>query len=192
MTLRHSLSATLLLLVIAAAPAAATTLSYVIDFEGANAPTSASFTYNSTTSTFTNFSIVWDGHTFTLTGSANSPVLNGTDPCLGGSTGGAATFKLLTSCVGSNSSTNTVWFGNLSVPDFLITDNFNATSNWTCVESGMPSCASGATSPDGLIEGITAIPEPSSLALGLAGLGWMMRKRLVGRRESRWNYRSRT
>jgi hypothetical protein len=30
------------------------------------------------------------------------------------------------------------------------------------------------------------------LALGLAGLGWMMRKRLVGRRESRWNYRSRT
>jgi hypothetical protein len=189
MKLRHCLGATLFLLGIAAGPAAATTLSYVIDFTGTNAPTSASFTYNSTTSTFTNFSIVWDGHTFSLTGSANSPVINGTDPCLGGSTGGAATFKLLTSCIGGDATTNTVWFGNLSVPDFLITDNFDATSNWTCVESGQASCASGAISPDGLIEGITAIPEPSSLALGLIGLGWMMRKRLAGRRESRWNYR---
>ena len=62
-------------------------------------PTSGTFSYDETDHTFTNFVVVWDGSTINLAGVANAgPIVQGSDPCLGSATGGAATYLLMTSC----------------------------------------------------------------------------------------------
>lgn len=51
-------------------PALADPIQYTIDFtltQGSPLPTSGSFIYDSSTSTFTSFDVVWDGDTFDLT-----------------------------------------------------------------------------------------------------------------------------
>jgi len=59
-------------------------------------PTAGSFTYDPATNTFTNFTVTWDGVVWNLTASANSPIITSTAPsCLGGLTGGAASFAML-------------------------------------------------------------------------------------------------
>jgi hypothetical protein len=59
------------------------------------APTSGSFTYDSTTPGFTNFLVVWNGVTFDLTSSANSPLVGATG-CAGEAPTPAYAFSLLT------------------------------------------------------------------------------------------------
>ena len=65
-------------------------------------PTSGSFTYDSALASdpFSNFTVVWNGETLTLTNSANAPSINipGGAACINGTTGGAAAFLLLTNC----------------------------------------------------------------------------------------------
>lgn len=173
MNLRRYLSSTLLLLAISAAPAAATTIEYEINFGGG----SGSFFYNNVTDTFSNFTVTYDGNVFNLTSSANAPIINGTGgTCTGGATGGAATFALFQSpCIGGDENVNTVWFP-ISTTAFVFTNEYMATSDYTCVESGDATCTAPAGSPGGLIEGIDPIPEPSSCVLVLVGFGLMMRK----------------
>ena len=95
---------------------------YTINFAGGTtfpnvgtvAPTAGSFTYDADTTTFTAFSVIWDGFTFNLAGAANNPQFPHGPPtllaCLTGLTGGAATFALLTTCVPPPSSSNCVPF----------------------------------------------------------------------------------
>jgi len=171
---RHVLSATLFLLAISTGPVLAEPVPYTIDFGGTNAPTSGSFDYDSSTFTFTDFSVTWDSTVFNLTSSANDPIIVGTDPCLGGATGGLASFKLLTSCTGSDINTNTIWFGHLSPTEFQITDEFNAVTNWGCIETNTPGCITPYTVPGGLILGISQVPEPAYGSLVLVGIGLLL------------------
>lgn len=69
-------------------------------------PSSGSFYYDSSTSTFTNFDVVWDGYTFDLTSAANSFTFTSpSDPCYSGSTNGAQEiFLLMTACSGDDTS----------------------------------------------------------------------------------------
>ena len=75
-------------------------------------PTAGSFTYDQSASQFTSFTVTYDGVIYDFVNNktfapANNPQLSGSEPCLSGATGAAATFALLTSCPG-------VWFANSS------------------------------------------------------------------------------
>jgi hypothetical protein len=188
MNLRHHLSSTLFLLAISAAPAGASTITYNILFGGSDAPTQGTFTWNNVTDTFSNFTVTWNGTTFNLTASANSPTISPTDTCTGGATGAIAAFDLLNPpCTGSDPTTNTVWYGSGSTI-FEVTDNFNAKSGWTCIETGDSDCSGNAVAPGGIL-GIDPVPEPTTLALVLMGAGFVMRKRLVWLRDAVLDYR---
>lgn len=88
---------------------------YTIQFIGVPAngilPTAGGFTYDPDTATFSSFLVIWDGITFDLTSAANAPDISGfpgAPHCLGGLTGGAASFALLT---GSCESIGAFWGG---------------------------------------------------------------------------------
>ena len=71
---------------------------YTINFTATsgNAPTSGAFTYDSATPMFTNFFVAWEGRSFDLAIVANFPVMPSPAPaCLGGATGAAASFIVL-------------------------------------------------------------------------------------------------
>jgi hypothetical protein len=73
--MRHVFGVLPFLLAISAPLAVAGPVQYTIDFtltSGSPMPSSGSFIYNSLTSTFTSFNVVWDGDTFDLTSAANS------------------------------------------------------------------------------------------------------------------------
>jgi len=80
-------------------PIQAGPISYTITFTGGPIlPTAGSFQYDPASPQFTDFTVEWDGYTFDLTGSANSPYFGGgaeSDPCLEGKTGAAASFLML-------------------------------------------------------------------------------------------------
>lgn len=63
-------------------------------------PAPALVTYDNTTNLFTSFTLDWDGTSFDLTASANTPTTSpyGVPPCINGNTGPAATIDLLTNC----------------------------------------------------------------------------------------------
>ena len=72
------------------------------------APTDGSFIYDSSTQSFSDFEVAWQGVVFDLTSSANSPTVAGSLPCLKGLTGGAATFALLDGNCGT-ASVKSIW-----------------------------------------------------------------------------------
>ena len=72
------------------------------------APTDGSFVYDSSTQSFSDFEVAWQGLVFNLTSSANSPTIDGSLPCLKGLTGGAATFALLAGKCGT-AAVKSIW-----------------------------------------------------------------------------------
>jgi hypothetical protein len=161
---------------------------YVIDFTktgGTSEPISATFAYDSTTSTFSNFIVSWNGITFNLTTSfhdANNPFTELPLPsCLTATTGGAATFSLLTDCAGASSRWNAQ---STEVNEFV----FSTTSG--------PGELSIAALGGGLGTGeaaagtfaIVAAPEPSSLLMlgaGMAGIVSLIRRKVAQRETGR-------
>jgi hypothetical protein len=101
--------------------AEATPIEYTINFSliSGTEPTAGSFTYDSATTTFTNFTVTWDGLVWNLTSGANSPFISSPAPaCLGGLTGAAAAFAQLDRvCFGaSNPGGSNQWVGNPEPP----------------------------------------------------------------------------
>jgi hypothetical protein len=149
-------------------------------------PTEGSFTYDSTTPTFSDFTVDWGGLLFTLTDSANHPSRSGTVPCLGGLTGAAASFALLD---GACSSPGATFETNWSVSDdpttllplfaFYTTDlgpnGFSVDDSSDSPGSGVVgSMGSWTISPE-----VAAVPEPCSLIpITLLGL-FAARKRIA-------------
>jgi hypothetical protein len=94
----RALTLTPLALLLAAVPALAAT-TYEINFTvtdplGAPSPTSGSFTWDG--STFSNFTVKWQGITFDLTASANAPALLGATGCNGEASTPSYGFILIT------------------------------------------------------------------------------------------------
>src|SRR5579862_2814316 len=79
-------------------PVMASPISYTMGFTLQNgiAPTAGSFIYDPATGTFSSFTVTWDGDVWNLTSSANNPTISSPGPpCIGGLTGGAASFAML-------------------------------------------------------------------------------------------------
>jgi len=84
-----------LLFIALSVPVLADQTTYTINFTTATGPApTGSFTYDSTTPTFSNFIVTWDGIPFDLTSSANAPI-NHSSGCTGEASTPAYGFALL-------------------------------------------------------------------------------------------------
>lgn len=182
------------LLLVGGLPAPGATIYYTINFtltSGSPLPDSGSFGYDSSTSTFTGFEVVWNGDTFDLTSVANTapylPSYIG-QPCIlsGSSTGPQEVFNLMTNCPAA------YWAANDSsvsptTPSFLLDIGTYGSTNSYGIDILNPA---GTTAPPttagGGFESLLA-PEPGSCALVLIGLSLVMRKRIAtGLRNVPW------
>ncbi|MBL8699879.1 MAG: hypothetical protein JNK67_15985 [Alphaproteobacteria bacterium] len=201
--IRRSLLATLvagLAMLISAAPSAAAPIHYDIDFtlsSGSIAPTSGGFDYDGATGVFSNFVVQWNGLTFDMTGSANSPIVLGTiyqTEC--GVTGAALAFAFLShaACIDDFAAVDSdVWFAmiplDFSQPQLFAFDAISfvpggeistfATAPYDPTTVPTPAVSRGRwtltaeTTPP-------AIPAPASLAslaMGIAMLPVVSRRR---------------
>jgi hypothetical protein len=162
---------------------------YAINFTGAGLnPTAGSFTYDPDTAVFTAFTVMWNTITYDLTSGANSPVFITAFPgCIGGASGGAATFALLSGQCNPPSSPNgdTEWEG-AYFPIGPPTSFFNFLSGTSTFSGGGCPCTeiivstgpnalhagaiTGQSEGDWTITAVSPVPEPSTLTLLTATL----------------------
>jgi hypothetical protein len=178
---RFGLWTTILLATACCAPAALADAitTYNINFTTSlgDSPSAGSFTYDSTTQSFSDFTVTWEGLLFTLTGAANDPSTLG-PPCSGGQTGAAASFALLD----GTCSPNTEWFvgpqPTTLTPEFTFASESGSIAIFNFNPSDFPP-GSGESSGGWTI---TAVPEPESavlLATLLCAGAFLLRKRIV-------------
>ena len=173
------------LLLIGCLPAAAGPINYAINFtltSGSPLPTSGSFTYNSLSSTFTNFDIVFSGYTLDLTVMANSYVfVPYSDPCYAGSTTGSQEmFLLLTSCSTDSTVATPVWNSEIAVEGYAF-QFMGYVGNSSPLNLGLATVG-GAPPPYLTAFGgfqAAATPEPGTCALLVAGLCLVTWKRIA-------------
>lgn len=179
---------TMLLTGLFAVCASAVPIQYNIAFSGGTPnPTAGSFTYDASTTTFSAFSVTWEGLNFDLTISANNP---------GGANGCTATpaqlFSVLAGGPGVCAGTNSIgWSGDTVTPTQWL---FGFSDTGT--GSGPPSVGIGAqligpahdpvaTGGSFLVtQATTGTPEPASIALTLAGAAGLLLRRRMSRRHS--------
>lgn len=162
---------------------------YTINFTTASgiAPTSGSFSYDSTTPLFSNFVVIWDGQTFDLSASANAPFA-GTAPYAGPTncTGEAATAAYAFAIMSQNvTGCSAQYYWNIN--------SLGGSFVFVVVPSANPSHAdeigSSTTNPtiqlaagDWTISTVVATPEPATLVMlagGLLGLLTLARRNLA-------------
>jgi len=159
----QTLSTISLLLATAALPAWTSPVEYGINFSlasGGPLPTSGSFSYEPSTSTFSSFEVVFAGFTFNFAAFANSYAFVPTpDPCYSGSsTGSQEIFLLLTRCY-----TNANWMGQIAVQGYAFQFDGAPIVFGLATIGGAPppyTTAGGGFRP-------VAIPEPMTFALAL-------------------------
>jgi hypothetical protein len=146
------------------APAAhADTLTtYNITFTGGSPnPTMGSFKYDSTNPQFSNFTVIWDGITFDLTSSANSPTSFGTQ-CNGLGSGANASFGFLSgskACAPTpHQGISRYWYADGEIFQFL--EVISTGGFYIYAGSATPKAASTTGTWT-----IAAVPEPSSVIL---------------------------
>jgi hypothetical protein len=145
-------------------------ITYDINFTGTGIlPTAGSFTYDAgATTPFSDLTVTWDGTTFDMTASANSPEITPTVGCLSGATGAAASFALLDgACSPAPTNFTTQWFGAWDTATDTLNFSFNSTNFFVPPRSSIFLEGFGGT---GLTTDfgtgswtISAVPEPSAL-----------------------------
>jgi len=157
-----------LLISLTAAPATASPITYAIIFTGTGTlPSAGTFTYDSDTSTFTNFFVIWNALVFNLTPSANNPFLTVPGPaCISGLSGGAATFAVMTgTCTPPGAGGRTLWSANTQDRFFFFTTD--ATNTQTLAVQGISSHPIPTENNEGGWH-LSTVPEPSTLLFMMA------------------------
>ena len=183
-TLRSLLGAAVITVI--CAPASATPTQYDIAFTGGSPAPTGSFLYDPAVPAFSDFIVTWNGLTFDLTGSANTPVFNGGTVlqlplCGATSVNAALTFGILT---GSGCSPVIDWR-----VDAITSSSVLFAFDWSTGQGGgnffiaSPGVAYDNTCFSTCSRGdfsVTArVPEPATLALlgiGIAGIGLSRRR----------------
>lgn len=185
--MRKTLWVIALVVIAALAPLAhADSTTYVINFtltSGSIAPTSGSFTYDSTTPAFSNFIVIWDGLSFDLTASANNPSHDGT--LCGTSHTASDTFAFLSGTSPCAPSVTTSWrvgpFGIISEFDFFTTTNQDNSDFYIYSLAHVPPGFQDSGEGQWVI---SPVPEPSSVILmssALLAVAFRARKRIEKR-----------
>lgn len=177
------------LLVISAATSFALPITYNFVWSGQSPlPTSGSFTYDSSLTQFTNFTIVWDGYTFNFL-----PVVNSTVSSSG--CGNITTQQIFNFLTAANTSEcnpgpdKLTWQGLIS-GQYAIFNLFNTDGGQgvTDIELSVSDqlAITGSFGPISGLYSVTpaSVPEPSTLFLALAGGGLLLGKRMGARRKS--------
>jgi hypothetical protein len=176
-----------LLLTAISLPVRASSVNYTINFttsSGSPGPTSGSFTYDSSTGTFSNFVVAWDGYSFNLTSSANAPFDAHPSGCTGEASTGAFSFALLSQALTCPSAPEYFWFGQPRVGPtqvFVFEDEVSS-SGYDQIGATLPENSTGTGSAEGnwTISAAANTPEPAGLLLlgsGLVGLMFVGLKR---------------
>lgn len=163
------------------AAARAGAITYNINFTGTDDGLPVgSFTYDAAVPAFTNFLVQWNGLTFDLTSSANSPFDDGaTGPaCLGGLTGAAAGFAWMN----PGCQTFTVgWRADTTPSGNSIIASFNFVEQDSSPQIGVHQDGEDAIDNDTGARGAftispaeTTVPEPASFWVLASGLGLML------------------
>ncbi|HEV1287499.1 MAG TPA: PEP-CTERM sorting domain-containing protein [Bryobacteraceae bacterium] len=177
--MRLSIAVSLLALV-GAIPARSSAVYYTIDFTatygGTTVPDSGSFYYDSAVPAFTDFWVVWQGTTFDLTSLADAPTILGAPPCIGGNTGAAATFLVMTACPTASWNYVTESFGPGAFEFIDYQGDGSAGNNFYIATD--PNCSNNCVANQGGTF-VSAAPEPGTTALMLIGFGWLLRKRIA-------------
>jgi hypothetical protein len=123
-------------------------------------PTFGTFTYDSTTHTFTNFEVDWDGIATDLVSAANAgPSVVGSQACLNGKTGAAASFLVMTGCPFD---LYEPWLANTG-GQFAFSESTDV-NNYSSFRAAIPGLPAGAPQAFGNFT-LTPIPEPNALIL---------------------------
>lgn len=163
---------------------------YTITFTGtAPIPTVGSFEYDNTTQTFNYLTVVWDGVRLDLTSVANNPYIGyGGPTCIGSATRAQASLALLTAC---GSPPELVWTASGSVTSFTVFEfyiDYPVSPSLSADGHGVmeiypssPPFVSEAAAAQGSFTSSVVTPEPSSVALMITGMGFLlvMRKRIA-------------
>jgi hypothetical protein len=174
-----------LLLIAVSLPVYASSVNYTINFttsSGSPGPTSGSFTYDSSTGTFSNFVVAWDGYSFNLTSSANATFTHGSG-CTGEASSGTFSFALLSQALTCPSAPEYFWFGQPRVgPTQVFVFEDELPSGYDQIVASLPETSTGTGSAEGswTISAVANTPEPSELLLlgsGLVGLMFVGLKR---------------
>jgi len=172
--MKHWSGLAIVCLTLIAASTATAASSYEINFSGSNPlPTSGTFTYDPTTATFSDFTVIWDGLTFDLTNSANNPAIGNAAPaCVGSGTPGSQTFALLSGACDGPAQEFTGWEAlddsGVSYLDFE-TEIINGIYFDSLTDSGLNQ-GQGSTGFTTGSFSITAVPEPSTTGMVICGL----------------------
>jgi hypothetical protein len=166
-----------LLMLLGGLPAYGDVAFYTIDFTATSgSPTPVgSFDYDPAIPEFTNFLVVWDGMTFDLTNgvtSANDPYYGGPSPC-DGAPFAPSGFSLLTTCPGA------YWVADAGGLNNSYVEFSDPTGTLLQIFGRLPSAGLTAAFATGSFSTVEVVPEPSTVALMLIGLGWLMRKRIT-------------
>jgi len=191
--MRYQLGISVLLVAAFGAPTAKPDVmtTYDINFTGNGIlPTAGSFTYDSTTPSFSDFMVTWDGTTFNLTASANLPLITPTVSCIS-ATGAAASFALLDgACNPAPPNYTTQWFGAYDTVTDDLNFSFNTTNFVSPPFSDLFLEGFGGT---GLLTDfgtgswtISAVPEPSALIPVTLLCAFVLRKRISRAKRTRW------
>lgn len=161
-------------------------INYNINFtldSGNLLPSSGSFTYDAATPLFTGFIVLWNSTTYDLTAAANSPSTISLPSCLGGATGPAASFALLSQSGCTRSSTpgpfdvhgwSAVAGTTGGLSQFVLQHNDTAPGIY--IAFAVDTANLGTTNRSGsgqwsITPTTSAVPEPSTLAMTiLAGV----------------------
>jgi hypothetical protein len=174
--MRNKLLVIGLLLIAVSLPVHASPVNYTINFTTGfgPAPTSGSFTYDSSTGTFSDFVVVWDGYSFNLTSSANATFL-GSSGCTGEASTGAYSFELLSQTLTCPSGPDYFWAGQPRVgpTQAFLFDAEVSGSAYDQIGTYLPATGKTDSSGGGWTISAVITPEPSELLLlgcGLLGL----------------------
>ncbi|HKU86090.1 MAG TPA: PEP-CTERM sorting domain-containing protein [Casimicrobiaceae bacterium] len=170
------------------APAAANPTQYEISFSGGSVTPTGNFVYDPDVPAFSNFTVMWDGVTFDLTGAANTPVLNEGSilelPLCGAPDKNAAlTFGVLTDS-GCSPTPAIIWqvdAFSTSTAAFIFNWPTNAGGGNFFIASPAVAYANEcfSTCSRGDFSVTAVVPEPATLALlgiGIAGIGLSRRR----------------
>lgn len=139
------------------------------------APTTGSFTYDSAIPAFTSFTVVWNGLTFDLTSSANTPFLDGACDTPAADPGDL--FRILSGECGTNEK---AWYAIVGggfatytqIGDFTYPDLGYANAYLPTLPNAIQQGGQGTYT-------ISAVPEPASIVSAVIGgilLAWRVRR----------------